>query len=613
MKKILSIFSCIGMLSCASLSIACDGNKHPFEEDKKPNRSHKVYKSGRSRARKKPVDKPDTLPTSILSTNQTNASIVNSSSSKETPISSSHEKEKNVELVQPTNCFYVSKKSQEGEKWAYPLRTQCPPPPGFEHLYEVVYEDESDSKTPMQTCSSLIQPSFIELSDNSHTEEKPIITLSPYSDLLPPDQSREIQDFDVLNYFSSNKLAVNLQEIPSSLSIQELVNTLSTLPRKKTARSLFHSYLAEINHFLDSYASRKERLMIFRDFFQIFNKLAVIQDQNTFFGKFFREFLYLNRSFMANIEAITTRYLNNVEGKKARNQKKILADYTVYLHCFYQIGFGLPPKFLRQWDSLILNKLSLLKNKDFFDLFFSHGKLNISLDPTFLGAWYTLSIDRVTRKPNFDPKFLINAIYTHGLLNFKPHPAWLTQVYQFFTSLPEEYEVDNRIAARELIWAKHFLAMNKLPCLAVAPSRNAIHQLMVDVPTISQFQENIRQRLQIVAEKSLKLYKPKVRLEEYLPKLGTKADGVIYAQTYTINKGPVFQNIIVFEADGFSHMYGNQTNTVTLLRNRIYNYLGYILILVPYYDWDKLQNNEEKDAYLREKYFEAMKQKNMGI
>jgi len=63
------------------------------------------------------------------------------------------------------------------------------------------------------------------------------------------------------------------------------------------------------------------------------------------------------------------------------------------------------------------------------------------------------------------------------------------------------------------------------------------------------------------------------------------------------------QRPMAIEVDGPSHFYVNSTKytAYTKLKHRILTSMGYQVVHIPFFEWNKLANNQDKEAYIGSK------------
>jgi very-short-patch-repair endonuclease len=217
------------------------------------------------------------------------------------------------------------------------------------------------------------------------------------------------------------------------------------------------------------------------------------------------------------------------------------------------------------------------------NIFYAHGQLGVALPKDFAAVWYEAATSRLLsadRADQFDQQALANIFYAHGLLEIKPTTELLACIKKLdIDSLSIEGAHMVYLTIKALRLELQFSAGTKFAKVLEA-SRGL-------KPTTSKFQDSV-----ISSLKRLNLHDiTKIETELFIECISSPCD--IY---FELNGKK-----IIVEADGPTHYLadGMTLNPPTLLKSRILVKQGYIVIRVPYFDWDHLKNDESRQDYLK--------------
>jgi very-short-patch-repair endonuclease len=267
-------------------------------------------------------------------------------------------------------------------------------------------------------------------------------------------------------------------------------------------------------------------------------------------------------------------------------------DQQALANIFYahgQLGVALPKDFAAVWYKAATSRLLSADRADQFDqqalanIFYAHGQLGVALPKDFAAVWYEAATSRLLsadRADQFDQQALANIFYAHGLLEIKPTTELLACIKKLdIDSLSIEGAHMVYLTIKALRLELQFSAGTKFAKVLEA-SRGL-------KPTTSKFQDSVISSLKRLNLQDI----TKIETELFIECISSPCD--IY---FELNGKK-----IIVEADGPTHYLadGMTLNPPTLLKSRILVKQGYIVIRVPYFDWDHLKNDESRQDYLK--------------
>jgi very-short-patch-repair endonuclease len=267
-------------------------------------------------------------------------------------------------------------------------------------------------------------------------------------------------------------------------------------------------------------------------------------------------------------------------------------DQQALANIFYahgQLGVALPKDFAAVWYKAATSRLLSADRADQFDqqalanIFYAHGQLGVALPKDFAAVWYKAATSRLLsadRADQFDQQALANIFYAHGLLEIKPTTELLACIKKLdIDSLSIEGAHMVYLTIKALRLELQFSAGTKFAKVLEA-SRGL-------KPTTSKFQDSVISSLKRLNLQDI----TKIETELFIECISSPCD--IY---FELNGKK-----IIVEADGPTHYLadGMTLNPPTLLKSRILVKQGYIVIRVPYFDWDHLKNDESRQDYLK--------------
>ncbi len=291
------------------------------------------------------------------------------------------------------------------------------------------------------------------------------------------------------------------------------------------------------------------------------------------------------------------------------------------IYAFGVLGIKPSAKFLNAWQSAAVDGIRNFNSQDLANSIYAFGVLGIKPSAEFLNAWQSAAVAGIR---NFNPQNLANSIYAFGVLGLKPSAeflnAWQSSAEAGIRNFNSQdlanciyalmlmqkvfdvrgFDNDKVMLFVNLLKSKADLSLEEKMVLGTALfvyCKEKINSPSSHV-TKSEFQTKVYS--------SVKSLCPNVEEEKYFPEIGVSVD--VYLE---INGKKV-----VIQADGPIHYFDGTKEETPRTKFNTYlleKYCGCEVLRIPFYEWDVLKSEKEKQDYLKGKIDKILGEKCVGV